>query len=61
MDATSDKAMREMGEGMSKDRCSKQDMRNEGGKIIVDTSRLYVDDPQAGVNHFNDPSAFLSV
>jgi len=37
MDAASDKAMREMGEGMSKDRCSKQDMRNEGGKIIVDT------------------------
>ena len=31
------------------------------GKIIVDTSRLYVDDPQAGVNHFNDPDAFLSV
>ncbi|VTU13161.1 hypothetical protein SRS16CHR_00400 [Variovorax sp. SRS16] len=37
LDAASDKAMREMGEGMSKDRCSKQDMRNEGGKIIVDT------------------------
>src|ERR1700691_5984310 len=31
------------------------------GKIIVDTSRLYVDDPNAGVNHFNDPGAFLSV
>jgi cytochrome b6-f complex iron-sulfur subunit len=31
------------------------------GKLIVDTSRLYVDDPQAGVNHFNDPDAFLSV
>ena len=31
------------------------------GKIIVDTSRLYVDDPPAGVNHFNDPDAFLSV
>jgi hypothetical protein len=37
MDAASDKAMREIGEGMSKGRCSKQDMRNEGGKIIVDT------------------------
>jgi cytochrome b6-f complex iron-sulfur subunit len=31
------------------------------GKLIVDTSRLYVDDPNAGVNHFNDPGAFLSV
>ena len=29
------------------------------GKIIVDTSRLYVDDPAAGVNHFNDPNAYL--
>ena len=31
------------------------------GKLIVDTSRLYVDDPAAGVNHFNDPNAFLSL
>jgi cytochrome b6-f complex iron-sulfur subunit len=31
------------------------------GKISVDTSRLYVDDPRAGVNHFNDPGAFLNV
>ena len=31
------------------------------GKIIVDTSRLYMDDPRAGVNQFNDPSAFLPV
>src|SRR5580704_808447 len=31
------------------------------GKIIVDTSRLYVDDPQAGVNHFNDPNAYISL
>jgi cytochrome b6-f complex iron-sulfur subunit len=31
------------------------------GKIIVDTSRLFVDDPRAGVNHFNDPHAYLSV
>ncbi len=31
------------------------------GKITVDTSRLYVDDPRAGVNHFNDPGAFLNV
>src|SRR5579863_3450501 len=31
------------------------------GKITVDTSRLFVDDPRAGVNHFNDPNAFLNV
>jgi cytochrome b6-f complex iron-sulfur subunit len=31
------------------------------GKVTVDTSRLYVDDPRAGVNHFNDPGAFLNV
>jgi cytochrome b6-f complex iron-sulfur subunit len=31
------------------------------GKIVVDTSRLYVNDPRAGVNHFNDPGAFLNV
>ena len=29
------------------------------GQIVVDTSRLFVDDPRAGVNHFNDPGAFL--
>ena len=31
------------------------------GQIVVDTSRLFVDDPRAGVNHFNDPGAFLNV
>ena len=31
------------------------------GKIIVDTSRLYVDDPHAGINNFNEPGAFLPV
>jgi cytochrome b6-f complex iron-sulfur subunit len=31
------------------------------GKIIVDSSRLYQDDPRAGVNHFNDPGAYLNV
>jgi cytochrome b6-f complex iron-sulfur subunit len=31
------------------------------GKIIVDTSRLYVNDPRAGVNHFNDTGAYLNV
>ena len=30
------------------------------GKIIVDTSRLYIDDPNAGVNMFNNPGAFIS-
>lgn len=31
------------------------------GQITVDTSRLYVDDPRAGVNHFNDTGAYLNV
>jgi len=31
------------------------------GKITVDTSRLFIDDPRAGVNHFGDPNAYLSV
>jgi cytochrome b6-f complex iron-sulfur subunit len=31
------------------------------GKITVDTSRLFIDDPRAGVNHFSDPGAFLNV
>jgi cytochrome b6-f complex iron-sulfur subunit len=31
------------------------------GQIVVDTSRLFVDDPRAGVNHFTDPGAFLNV
>jgi cytochrome b6-f complex iron-sulfur subunit len=31
------------------------------GKIVVDTSRLYVNDPRAGVNHFNDTGAYLNV
>jgi cytochrome b6-f complex iron-sulfur subunit len=31
------------------------------GKVIVDTSKLYMDDPRAGINQFNDPGAFLSV
>jgi cytochrome b6-f complex iron-sulfur subunit len=31
------------------------------GKIVVDSSRLFVDDPRAGVNHFNDPGAYLNV
>jgi cytochrome b6-f complex iron-sulfur subunit len=31
------------------------------GKLIVDTSRLYMDDPRAGVNQFNDAGAYLPV
>jgi cytochrome b6-f complex iron-sulfur subunit len=31
------------------------------GKIVVDASRLFIDDPRAGVNHFGDPGAFLNV
>jgi cytochrome b6-f complex iron-sulfur subunit len=31
------------------------------GKIVVDTSRLFIDDPRAGVNHFGDAGAFLNV
>ncbi len=31
------------------------------GQIVVDTSRLYVNDPRAGVNHFGDPGAYLNV
>jgi cytochrome b6-f complex iron-sulfur subunit len=31
------------------------------GQISVDTSRLFVDDPRAGVNHFNDTGAYLNV
>jgi cytochrome b6-f complex iron-sulfur subunit len=30
------------------------------GKIVVDTSRLYINDPNAGVNLFNAPGAFIS-
>jgi len=31
------------------------------GKIVVDTSKLFMDDPRAGVNQFNDPGAYLPV
>ena len=31
------------------------------GTLIVDTSKLYVDDPRAGTNQFNDPGAYLPV
>src|SRR5215472_13467713 len=31
------------------------------GKIVVDTSKLFMDDPRAGVNQFNDTGAYLPV
>jgi cytochrome b6-f complex iron-sulfur subunit len=31
------------------------------GRIMVDTSRKYVRDPQAGINNFDVPGAFISV
>lgn len=37
IDAKTDTAMREMGQGASRDACSKQDMRKDGGKIVVDS------------------------
>lgn len=37
IDAASDKALRDMGQGMGKDACSRQEMRNEGGKLVVDS------------------------
>jgi cytochrome b6-f complex iron-sulfur subunit len=35
--------------------------RDATGRLIVDTSRLYMDDPNAGINQFNSPGAFLSL
>jgi len=35
--------------------------RDPTGRLIVDTSRLYMDDPRAGVNQFDDPGAYLAV
>lgn len=37
IDAASDKAMRDMGQGMGKEMCSKQEMKLEGGKMVVDS------------------------
>jgi hypothetical protein len=37
IDAASDKALRDMGQGMGKDACSKQELRNEGGKLVIDS------------------------
>lgn len=37
IDAASDKAMRDMGQGMGKDMCSKQELRADGGKLVMDS------------------------
>jgi hypothetical protein len=37
IDAASDKALREMGQGMGKDLCSKQELRLESGKLVMDS------------------------
>lgn len=37
IDARTDAAMREMGGGVSREACSRQDMRKEGGRIVVDS------------------------
>jgi hypothetical protein len=37
IDAATDKMLREMGQGMGKDMCAKQDMRMEGGKMVIDS------------------------
>jgi hypothetical protein len=37
IDAASDKALRDMGQGMGKDACSRQELRSEGGKLVIDS------------------------
>jgi cytochrome b6-f complex iron-sulfur subunit len=41
------------------DRCYVTMLTN--GTIQVDSSRLFIQDPRAGVDHFNDPGAYLTV
>ena len=41
------------------DRCYVRLLAN--GSIQVDTSRLFMQDPRAGINHFNDPGAYVEV
>jgi len=31
------------------------------GTVVVDSSRLYMQDPRAGINQSNDPGAFISI
>ncbi len=37
IDAASDKALREMGQGIGKDLCSKQELKLESGKLVMDS------------------------
>lgn len=37
IDAASDKSLREMGQGMGKEMCSKQELRLDGGKLVMDS------------------------
>lgn len=41
------------------DRCHVALLAND--TILVDTSRLYIQDPNAGINHFDDPGAYVTV
>lgn len=41
------------------DRCFLQLQPN--GTILVDTAQLYLDEPYAGIDQFNNPGAFLSI
>lgn len=41
------------------DRCFLQLQPN--GTILVDTARLFLDEPYAGIDQFNNPGAFLSI
>ena len=37
IDAATDQALRDMGQGMGKDLCSKQELRLEGGRLVMDS------------------------
>ncbi|RSZ32732.1 MULTISPECIES: DUF3617 family protein [unclassified Variovorax] len=37
IDASTDKALRDMGQSMGKDLCSKQELRTDGGKLVMDS------------------------
>jgi cytochrome b6-f complex iron-sulfur subunit len=41
------------------DRCHVTMQAN--GTVLVDSSHLYMQDPRAGINQFNDPGAFVSI
>jgi len=41
------------------DRCSVRLLPT--GTVQVDTSHLFMQDPRAGINHFNDPNAYVDI